>query len=171
MCTAPLTSVGDSWENSWVCHKLACVLWVPIVSVSGTPPGERVVGTPLLWRPSEEQRRQLERDWHELTQLMRRGELWMISGHRGEALQLRPKAANASSTQWVLDEDANWCRKSPSDSTYGFVYAGAAVATLLHARRIASDGTDRENARPDVDLKAWRSARIIGSDGPLSGIE
>ena len=136
VCTAPLTSVGDSWENSWVCHKLACVLWVPIVSVSGTPPGERVVGTPLLWRPSEEQRRQLERDWHELTQLMRRGELWMISGHRGEALQLRPKAANASSTQWVLDEDANWVQEIP----FGFYLRASFTRELLSRHFYMRDG-------------------------------
>ncbi len=127
VCTAPLTTVGSTWEASWVCQKLSRVLWVPIVSRAADALRERRVGTPLLWEPSSEQRARLQRDWEELTQLMRRGEFWMISGHRGEALQLRPKAAKASSTQWVLDEEANWVQEIPM----GFYLRASFTRALL----------------------------------------
>jgi DNA mismatch repair protein MutH len=113
VCTAPMDGVSGDWESSWVCQKLAHVLWVPVLAKLGLALGERRVGAPLLWQPSEEDLGMLRQDWEELTELMSRGELWMISGHRGAVLQLRPKAAKASSTNWVLDEEANWVKATP----------------------------------------------------------
>jgi len=56
VCTAPLDgSAGARWEDSWVCHKLSCVLWIPVVGAGSVPVGERVIGSPLLWRPSPEE--------------------------------------------------------------------------------------------------------------------
>ena len=113
VCTAPMERVAHDWRSSWVCQKLAHVLWVPVLAEPGLALGERRVGTPLLWRPNEDELRLLREDWEELTELMTRGELWMISGHRGAVLQLRPKAAKASDTNWVLDDEANWVKATP----------------------------------------------------------
>ena len=44
-------TVIATWGTSHVRAKLACVLWVPLLSQRGSPPQERVVGSPLLWRP------------------------------------------------------------------------------------------------------------------------
>jgi DNA mismatch repair protein MutH len=113
VCTAPLNTIAATWESAWVCHKLAHVLWLPILVAPDLPLGQRRVATPLLWKPSLSELAVLKADWQELSELMRRGELWMISGHKGQALQLRPKAATASSTQWVLDDEANWVQATP----------------------------------------------------------
>lgn len=112
VCTAPLDgSIEPTWAESWVRRKLSRVLWIPIVG--GGPPGERIVGSPLLWSPSEEEEALLRRDWEELTGLIAGGELWQISARRGRALQIRPKAATADELVWTQDEDANWVRENP----------------------------------------------------------
>lgn len=113
VCTAPIDGLAPDWESSWVCQKLAHVLWVPVLVEPGLMLGERRVGSPLLWRPSSENLQLLRQDWEELADLMSRGEFWMISGHRGAVLQLRPKAARASDTNWVLDDEANWVKATP----------------------------------------------------------
>jgi len=114
VCTAPLDgSLEARWEDSWVRHKLARVLWVPIVGERGSPPGERRVGTPLLWTPTPEQDAALRADWEALTELIRLGELWQIDAKKGRFLQLRPKAAHRRETTWTLDEDGEWARANP----------------------------------------------------------
>ena len=114
VCTAPLnSSVGAVWKDSWVCHKLARVLWVPIVGKTDTPVGERIVGSPLFWSPDAEEATALQADWEELTELIDRGELWQIDAKRGQYLQLRPKGANAEALVWTLDEEGEWVRDMP----------------------------------------------------------
>lgn len=113
VCTAPLDgSIESSWESAWVRHKLARVLWVPIVGDADRPVGERVVGSALLWSPDAEETAALRADWEELTGLMRRGELWQIDASRGAWLQLRPKGQGGDLV-WTLDEDAEWVRDTP----------------------------------------------------------
>ncbi len=128
VCTAPLNaSVGSKWEDSWVCHKLARVLWVPIVGGSDTPIAERVVGSPLFWSPDDEEAAALKADWEELTELIDRGELWQIDARRGQFLQLRPKGANADALVWALDEDGEWVRDMPR----GFYLRARFTAQML----------------------------------------
>lgn len=112
VCTAPLDgSIEASWEASWVRRKLSRVLWVPIVG-SGAP-GARIVGSPLLWSPSDEEEALLRADWEELTGLIAGGELWQIEARRGRVLQIRPKAASGDELVWTLDDEANWVRENP----------------------------------------------------------
>ncbi len=114
VCTAPLDgSLAARWEDAWVRHKLARVLWVPIVGEPGTAPGERVVGAPLLWSPSPEEEATLRADWEALTESLALGELWQIDARKGEALQLRPKAARADDHTWTIDADGEWAAANP----------------------------------------------------------
>ena len=113
VCTAPMDNIAANWESSWVCQKLSHVLWCPIIVEKDRPLSERRIGRPVLWEPSPEESSQLQSDWEELTEMMVLGELWMISGHRGRVLQLRPKAASSKSTRWVLDDEANWVKATP----------------------------------------------------------
>ncbi len=96
VCVAPLTgNTGVTWETSHVRHKLKRVLWVPVEGERTIPLGERRIGTPLLWSPSEEEEEQLKRDWEELMDLIVLGQVEHITARHGEVLQLRPKAANS----------------------------------------------------------------------------
>ena len=95
---APLVqNSGVKWENSHVCHKLSCVLWMPIEGSRHIPLRERHIGTPILWKPTVEQERQLKQDWEELMDLIVLGKLDQITARIGEVMQLRPKGANSRS--------------------------------------------------------------------------
>ena len=128
VCTAPLnSSVGTVWKESWVCRKLARVLWIPIVGNSDTPVGERIVGGPLFWSPDAEEAAALQTDWEELTELIERGEVWQIDAKRGQYLQLRPKGANSEALVWTLDEEGEWVRDMPR----GFYLRARFTAQML----------------------------------------
>ena len=95
---APLVqNSGVKWENSHVRHKLSCVLWMPIEGSRHIPLRERHIGTPILWKPTVEQERQLKQDWEELMDLIVLGKLEQITARIGEVMQLRPKGANSRS--------------------------------------------------------------------------
>ena len=112
VCRAPLTldDLG-TWDASWVRHKLSRVLWVPLLGDG--PPATRIVGSPVLWSPDEEQEALLREDWEAFAADIAMGELWQVHGRRGKALQLRPKAANRESTAWALDDSGEWVRALP----------------------------------------------------------
>lgn len=93
---APLVqNSGVKWENSHVCHKLSCVLWMPIEGSRHIPLRERHIGAPIFWKPTAEQERQLKQDWEELMDLIVLGKLEQITARIGEVMQLRPKGANS----------------------------------------------------------------------------
>lgn len=95
VCVADLTpSSACTWENSLVYEKLKKVLWVPVQDVDDIPLAERRVGSAILWTPNETQMAALRTDYLELTERIAMGEIEAISAHHGQALQLRPKAAN-----------------------------------------------------------------------------
>jgi DNA mismatch repair protein MutH len=104
ICTAQLDPVAlSSWQNSLVKHKLTEVLWIPFEASKTIPVSLRRIGSPILWKPDENQEKQLKDDWQELCDLIALGEIDKISSSMGTYLQIRPKAANASS----LTKDKN----------------------------------------------------------------
>lgn len=114
VCTVPLTGESStSWPGSNVQRKLARVLWVPIVSDDATAPGDRVIGWPLLWSPSNQEASALEADWQELMDMVCLGELESISAHHGTYLQIRPKAADSRARRWGIGESGEHVRTLP----------------------------------------------------------
>ena len=96
VCVAPLIGIsGQRWEESNVRNKLSRVLWIPVEGSRDIPVGERRVGMPLLWSPSEEEDRLLRQDWEELMDMIVLGEVEQISARHGQIMQLPPKAANS----------------------------------------------------------------------------
>lgn len=96
VCVAPLTgNIGVTWQQSHVRHKLTKVLWIPVEGERSLPLGERCVGTPLLWTPSEQEDQQLQTDWEELMEMISFGRVEEITARQGQYLQIRPKAANS----------------------------------------------------------------------------
>lgn len=112
VATAPLDgSLARTWQDSWVRKKLSRVLWMPIVGDEA--PGDRIVGTPLLWTPDAEEEAQLRADWEELTDLIGTGQVWQLNARRGKVLQIRPKAARGDALTWTLDEEGEEVRENP----------------------------------------------------------
>ncbi len=104
VCTLPMAVLARTpWEESPAHHKLTHVLWVPVEAADG-PLGPRRIGAALLWRPSPAQEALLQADWELFGALVRRGDGDGIDARHGEALQLRPKGADADELSW--DEDA-----------------------------------------------------------------
>ncbi len=91
VCTLPLHSIEDSWENSWVKKKLSHVLWVPI----GTHPvlTKRIILQPFLWKPTSEDLIILKQDWEEIIELVHT-DIEKLTARFGTYLQIRPKAMN-----------------------------------------------------------------------------
>ena len=112
--TIPLLTVHQqSWETSQCFAKLKRVLWVPIEGDRDIPFESRRIGSSILWSPNEAQVRVLKQDWSELTLMIGTGKLSSIDATMGEYLQVRPKAANARSLCYGLDEEGNTIQTLP----------------------------------------------------------
>jgi len=106
VCVAPLIGVsGQRWEESNVRNKLSRVLWIPVEGSREIPVGERRVGMPLMWSPSEEEDQLLRQDWEELMDMIVLGEVEQISARHGQVMQLRPKAANNKALTRAIGRD------------------------------------------------------------------
>lgn len=133
VCTIPLDQIGEvEWEASRVRRKLSSVLWVPVEGDRRKAPGERRVGSPVLWRPSPDELAALRFDWEELVGRIGRGELEAISGHLGRVLQIRPKARDSRARGRGLDADGGRTLALPR----GFYLRPAFTAAIL-ARHFA----------------------------------
>ncbi len=137
VCTAPLSLNGlGSWEDSWLRRKLRRVLWIPLLGEG--PPGQRLVGSPVMWSPDEDEWQLLRDDWESFAASVALGELWQMDGRRGKVLQLRPKGANRRSTTWTLDDGAQWVQAMPRGFYLRPAFTGAilARALILPQRRV-----------------------------------
>jgi DNA mismatch repair protein MutH len=104
VCTIELNQIADiEWAESRVAIKLNRVLWVPVQADPSVPLGERRVGEPLLWSPSEDDEALLRFDWEELAGLIACGQTESVTAHLGRYLQVRPKAANSHVKRRVVD--------------------------------------------------------------------
>lgn len=97
VCFTPLIiPPGMTWQQSSVRNKLQQVLWLPIEGDRAIPLAERRLATGFLWRPNTQEDAILKTDWEELTEAILTGNVETITARQGEALHIRPKAANGS---------------------------------------------------------------------------
>jgi DNA mismatch repair protein MutH len=114
VCTIPLLDVaGTEFEQSRVRRKLNRVLFVIVEGSRDIPVANRRIGEPLLWSPSEQEESLLKQDWDELTGMIGRGEIESITGHLGNAMQVRPKARDSHARRRGLDEDGVVVERMP----------------------------------------------------------
>lgn len=130
VCTAaPASIVHESWASSRARAKLARVLFVPI-DVSAPALLDRRVGTAFLWSPDEDEERTLRSDWEDLADLVAQGLSSSLSARRGRALQLRPKAKDASVVRRFTAPDGESWLARPQ----GFYLRRAFVQGIVDAR-------------------------------------
>lgn len=128
VCTAALEEMGGQpWAESRVFKKLARVLWIPVEADPAVELPWRRVGMPLLWSPAAEEEAVLRGDWDEFAELVGHGLVESITAHRGEALQMRPKGANARQVRWGVDADGAPIRIAPR----GFYLRASFVEGIL----------------------------------------
>jgi DNA mismatch repair protein MutH len=101
----PLAVAAESWDTSYVRHKLARVLFVALeVPPGARSVGERRVAAVRLWSPSPDEERALRADFELFARdYFRRGRVEEITGHLGAALQVRPKGRNAADVRAGYD--------------------------------------------------------------------
>jgi len=97
VCAIDLDTVEqEEWEDSRVLRKLRRVLWIPVAAAPGADPASRRLGKAQIWSPTTEQEEILRGDWLLLMGEIAVGGGEQVSAHLGQALQVRPKAANAT---------------------------------------------------------------------------
>jgi DNA mismatch repair protein MutH len=92
--TLPVDATGRPYESTFA-----------VEGERWKAPGDRRVGTPLLWSPSADELGALRFDWEELAGRIGRGELEDITAHVGHVLQIRPKARDSRARRNGLDAD------------------------------------------------------------------
>lgn len=100
-----LTIHKQTWETSQCWAKLQRVLWVLLEADPNIPFPHRRIGRAILWSPSLAEQQILAQDWMDLTSLLSQGRLHEVDARMGQYLQVRPKAANARSLCYGLDEE------------------------------------------------------------------
>lgn len=114
VCYAPLTQIaGLTWPQSNVRNKLNCVLWVPIEGHRSIAPKDRRIATAFLWQPNAHQLQQLQRDWEELMDMITMGGIESVTARHGQALQLRPKAADGKALTDAYGVDGKLIKTRP----------------------------------------------------------
>jgi len=103
----PVAIAGESWQTSYVRHKLARVLFVALeVPPDSASVGDRRVTVVRLWSPSADEEEVLGTDFERFVRLyFRRGRADEITGHEGVALQVRPKGRNARDRRAAYDRE------------------------------------------------------------------
>lgn len=128
VCTAPLLYQQQvTWETSNVCNKLSTVLWIPIIGDRQQSIATRSIGHAWLWQPSIREQLILQQDWNEIMELISIGRIETISARHGQALQLRPKAANGRSLTDAIGQDGTMIKTRPR----GFYLRSTFTAELV----------------------------------------
>lgn len=136
VCHCPLDgSLPVAWADSWVRQKLARVLWIPIVAGAEQGLAERRIGLPVLWSAGAAEESILAADYEALAERVALGEADTISARHGTALQIRPKAADASQADWVVGQEGEWTLANPR----GF-YLRASFTGAMLSRRVTTGG-------------------------------
>jgi DNA mismatch repair protein MutH len=140
VCTIPLLDVaGTEWADSRVQRKLNRVLFVVVEGSRDIPVGERRIGAPLLWSPNETEVATLARDWDELAGIIGRGDIESITGHLGQAMQVRPKARDSHARRRGLDEDGVVVERMPRGFYLRATFTGSILArSFILPQRLSS---------------------------------
>ena len=125
----------QTWETSHCYAKLKRVLWLPIEADPSIPYAHRRIGRGILWSPSFDEESILANDWTELSQMLMLGKLHEVHAGLGRYLQVRPKAANAKSLCYGLDEQGQKILTLPR----GFYLRRSFTTYMIHKYRIQSE--------------------------------
>jgi DNA mismatch repair protein MutH len=125
----PIAIAADSWESSYVRHKLARVLFVALeVPPGAASVGQRRVAAAGLWTPDAAQEAVLRADFTLFVrEYFRRGRVDEITGHLGVAMQVRPKGKNAADLRDGYDPEGRPIRVGKC----GFYLRPSFVASIL----------------------------------------
>lgn len=137
VCTIALDEMTDiRWEQSRLARKLNQVLFVPVESRRGLPLPARRIGFAVLWSPNGDEVALLRDDWEELAGRIGRGDVDALTGHTGQALQVRPKGATGRDRRRAPEADGAWQRTMPR----GFYLRANFTQIVLERLRLEAAG-------------------------------
>jgi DNA mismatch repair protein MutH len=144
----PITISGESWETSYIRHKLARVLWMAlVVPPDGRDVGDRRVEAVRLWSPAPAEEQLLRADFELFVRgFFRLGRGAEITGHHGVALQVRPKGRNAADLRSAYGPDGAPVRIGKS----GFYLRPSFVGPIV--RGLSFDGRAWSSPPPELSL-------------------
>jgi len=129
VCYAPLLmQPGLTWETCNVRNKLQKVLWLPIEGDRRIPLAARRVASACYWQPSAQEDALLQQDWEELTEQILTGQVESITSRQGNALHIRPKAANGKVLTDALNVEGQRIKTRPR----GFYLRKSFTQQILH---------------------------------------
>ncbi|MDG1815184.1 MAG: DNA mismatch repair endonuclease MutH [Glaciecola sp.] len=108
-----LAHIAEQWDTSAVRNKLAQVLFIPVVGERSIAPRDRQLGMPILWQPNAQELALLAHDWEELMELISLGKVEQITAKMGEALHIRPKAANGKALTDAIGNNGQTIQTRP----------------------------------------------------------
>lgn len=108
-----LAHISEQWDTSAVRNKLAQVLFIPVVGERAIAPRDRQLGMPIMWQPNPQELAVLAHDWEELMELISLGKVEQITAKMGEALHIRPKAANGQALTDAIGTDGQIIQTRP----------------------------------------------------------
>lgn len=123
----------ETFETSTCYKKLNHILWIPVEGDKLIHYPDRRIGRGFFWKPSLDDLEILKRDWTELTDLIRMGQINAISSHLGEYLQVRPKGQDAKSLCNAYGEEGEVIKTLPR----GF-YLRAAFTNKIYEDHLTS---------------------------------
>jgi DNA mismatch repair protein MutH len=135
VCSASIAMLVPEWERSRARAKLSRVLFLVIESEPDVAPAHRRFGAAFLWSPSDKEASILRADYEDLTAAIAAGHVEAIDARRGQALQLRPKARDASVRTRAHDADGSPFFAAPRGFYLRARFTGSILASRGFAQR------------------------------------
>lgn len=106
VCHAPLMNVRDlRFENSPLYAKIKRVLFILIDGTKGLEYSEKYIRGYFFYTPTENDLLTLKKDFDELYELIKTGEVESITARIGHIVQLRPKGADGTALTQAIGKD------------------------------------------------------------------
>ena len=114
LCHAPLTDIrGLTFENSPLFSKIKRVLFIVIDGTRDRDYALRKVLGYFFYSPDEKELETLRKDYDELYELIKTGQVDRITAHIGQIIQLRPKGANGKALCDAIGADGETIKTRP----------------------------------------------------------
>ena len=125
---APLTNIrGLTFEKSPLYSKIIRVLFVVVIAQRDMDYQDRTVAGYFFYTPSKEDLEQIKRDYDELYELVKTGQVETINARIGHIIQMRPKGADGKALTDCIGPDGEIIKTRPR----GFYMRRAYTAQLV----------------------------------------
>lgn len=139
LCHAPLTGIRHlTFENSTLYSKIKRVLFVVVTAQRDMDFEDRIIAGYFFFTPDKFQYSQIKRDYNELYEMIKTGNVEKISARIGQIIQLRPKCANGRALTDCIGPDGEFIKTRPR----GFYMRRNFTKSLIEEKLKQQQATD-----------------------------